>query len=309
MLGTNKGGRIRGSKFFVSIQNSRLGLMKWKRDVLGNVQNYITKKQATLDGLNYLIITNKTKSQAITLIKEIDKLRETNDHYWRQRSRVKWRAKGTVIQHFSMHYQLIEGRPITSQPSRMIAGVSYRSHKIPNVNTKHLSMRQRSSLEMEFTFPEIKKCFSSLNGNKALRPDGMSCQFFQQYWEIEEQDIGILGMPEMASHDKYLGLPTTLGTSKKEIFNSILEKVKCKWGSNDKKRTVHWTTWSKLCKSKANEGLGFRDLRVFNMVVLSKQAWKIISENHSPLARIYRDIYFPDGNLWTAQLGTKPSFT
>ncbi|GAA0142021.1 hypothetical protein LIER_35499 [Lithospermum erythrorhizon] len=38
----------------------------------------------------------------------------------------------------------------------------------------------------------------------------------------------ILGMPEITSHGTYLGLPTTIGASKKAIFNSIIDRAKVK---------------------------------------------------------------------------------
>ncbi|GAA0186339.1 hypothetical protein LIER_33627 [Lithospermum erythrorhizon] len=82
-----------GINLFCCIQNSRLGLLKWKRDALGNVQQKIDLEQATLDRLNQGTITNVSKVEAISLSKEIDKLRAANDEYWRQRSRVEWRVK------------------------------------------------------------------------------------------------------------------------------------------------------------------------------------------------------------------------
>ncbi|GAA0148725.1 hypothetical protein LIER_08089 [Lithospermum erythrorhizon] len=40
--------------------------------------------------------------------------------------------------------------------------------------------------------------------------------------------IGILGMPEVTTHGKYLGLPTSLGTSKKDFYSSLITRVKVK---------------------------------------------------------------------------------
>ncbi|GAA0141147.1 hypothetical protein LIER_42647 [Lithospermum erythrorhizon] len=93
MIGGSRDTFISTRNHFTCIQNSRLGLLEWKRNVLGNVQDKIESKQATLHCLNQGTITNVSKEQAFTLIKEIDKLRETNDVYWRQRSRVEWRVK------------------------------------------------------------------------------------------------------------------------------------------------------------------------------------------------------------------------
>ncbi|GAA0177581.1 hypothetical protein LIER_42143 [Lithospermum erythrorhizon] len=46
--------------------------------------------------------------------------------------------------------------------------------------------------------------------------------------ETREAISGILGMLEITSHGTYLGLPTTIGASKKAIFNSIIDRVKAK---------------------------------------------------------------------------------
>ncbi|GAA0173607.1 hypothetical protein LIER_27187 [Lithospermum erythrorhizon] len=162
----------------------------------------------------------------------------------------------------------------------------------------------------------------------------------------------ILGMLEVTTHEKYLGLSTSLGTSKKDFYSSLITRVKAKvkgskprllskvrkeifiksvlqaipnyhmqcfllpihvcnkinsilsnywWGSSEQKKSIYWTGWSKLCNTKANRGLGFRDLRLFNMALLSKQAWRIITDPHSQLARIYKPKYFPQGTFWNAQ--------
>ncbi|GAA0164710.1 hypothetical protein LIER_39843 [Lithospermum erythrorhizon] len=77
-----------GRNLFGCIQNSRLGLLKWTRE------QKIDLKQVALDRLKQGTITNVSKVEAISLSKEIDKLRAANDEYWTQRSRVEWRAKG-----------------------------------------------------------------------------------------------------------------------------------------------------------------------------------------------------------------------
>ncbi|GAA0185054.1 hypothetical protein LIER_32342 [Lithospermum erythrorhizon] len=129
----------------------------------------------------------------------------------------------------------------------------------------------------------------------------------------------LLGMSETASHGKYLGLPTTMGISKKAIFVSIVDKVK--------RKVVEWKSrlLSKagkeifiksvlqaiptLCKSKSEGGLGFRDLRTFNMDFLSKQAWRLITDPDSLLSRAYKERYFLSGSIRFAQLGQSPSYT
>ncbi|GAA0151510.1 hypothetical protein LIER_10215 [Lithospermum erythrorhizon] len=56
------------------------------------------------------------------------------------------------------------------------------------------------------------------------------------------------------------------------------------------------------------EGLGFRDTQCFNQTMLCKQAWKLLSEPHSYLSRVFKARYFPQGDFLSASLGAKPSY-
>lgn len=56
-------------------------------------------------------------------------------------------------------------------------------------------------------------------------------------------------------------------------------------------------------KAKSVEGLGFRDLVLFNQALLAKQGWRILQEPHSITAMILKAKYFLE-----AKLGNRPSF-
>ena len=54
--------------------------------------------------------------------------------------------------------------------------------------------------------------------------------------------------------------------------------------------------------------MGFRDLHVFNLIMLAKQAWCLIHNNWSLFYRVYKARYSPNTSFLDAELGNNPSF-
>ncbi|XP_062014134.1 uncharacterized protein LOC133730589 [Rosa rugosa] len=81
------------------------------------------------------------------------------------------------------------------------------------------------------------------------------------------------------------------------------------WGSTLDKRKIHWKSWDALCNPKEEGGLGFRSLTEFNSAMLEKQAWRIIDNPSSLIARIYKAKYYPTGTFWTAEPHATPSYS
>ena len=43
------------------------------------------------------------------------------------------------------------------------------------------------------------------------------------------------------------------------------------WGQKKEERKISWIAWDKLCKPKADEGMGFKDLKAFNLALLANK--------------------------------------
>lgn len=63
-----------------------------------------------------------------------------------------------------------------------------------------------------------------------------------------------------------------------------------------------------LMEEKLEGGLGFKDLRCFNLVLLAKQGWRLIQRPESLVTKIFKARYFPGNNLLDVDVGFWPSY-
>ncbi|XP_057443846.1 uncharacterized mitochondrial protein AtMg00310-like [Lotus japonicus] len=80
------------------------------------------------------------------------------------------------------------------------------------------------------------------------------------------------------------------------------------WGSDVTKRGLNWCKWSKLCRHKSVGGLGFRNLKNFDMALVAKNWWKVYTCPNSLLRRVFKAVYFHASDLYGAKKGYRPSY-
>ena len=80
------------------------------------------------------------------------------------------------------------------------------------------------------------------------------------------------------------------------------------WGQKENKRKVAWVSWEKLCTRKSKGGMGFKDLRAFNLALLAKQGWRILRKPNSLLHSVFKAKYSAMVSFMEAQLGRNPSY-
>ncbi|CAL1396794.1 unnamed protein product [Linum trigynum] len=166
-------------------------------------------------------------------------------------------------------------------------------------------------------------------------------------------------MPIVAKHEKYLGLATVAGRSKKELFTGIVDRIRKKlkgwkervlsvaarevliksvaqaqlsyamtvfkvpegvldevhsmimafwWGQKGTERRVSWLRREEMVCSKMEGGMGFRDLKGFNMALLAKQLWNLYQRPNSLIATILRAKYHKHVSILDARAGYNPSY-
>ncbi|CAH9094451.1 unnamed protein product [Cuscuta europaea] len=98
-------------------------------------------------------------------------------------------------------------------------------------------------------------------------------------------------------------LPKELCDDIEKVMNEFLWR-----GSKFDKKGLRWRSWKGLCMPKEVGGLGFRRLREFNLAMLGKQGWRLITDESCLMSRVLKARYFPNTNFLNAKLGNNPSF-
>ncbi|KAH9722180.1 reverse transcriptase domain-containing protein [Citrus sinensis] len=71
---------------------------------------------------------------------------------------------------------------------------------------------------------------------------------------------------------------------------------------------INWMKWERMCKPKDFGGLGFKQIHIFNVAMLGKQVWKLLTSPTSFVAKVLKARYFPRSSILDANLGFNPSF-
>ena len=71
---------------------------------------------------------------------------------------------------------------------------------------------------------------------------------------------------------------------------------------------IHWQSWTHMAKSKFDGGMGFKHLHCFNLALLAKQGWHLISSLGSFCAQVLKVKYYPHSYFLHAKRCHAPSY-
>ncbi|CAL8990363.1 unnamed protein product [Prunus brigantina] len=126
---------------------------------------------------------------------------------------------------------------------------------------------------------------------------------------VQKQVGEILQVQQKDGFGRYLGLTADFGVSKQQVFEELpinlckeieREIIRYWWKGHKEHKGIHWVGWHHLSMMKEAWGMGFRDLRCFNLAMLAKIGWRIIQYPDSLLATTYRDKYFRSSDFMSA---------
>ncbi|XP_057997941.1 uncharacterized protein LOC110671428 [Hevea brasiliensis] len=89
-----------------------------------------------------------------------------------------------------------------------------------------------------------------------------------------------------------------------------LEKLAAKfwWRKSFDSVNIHWLSWKRLSCSKSLGGLGFKELNLFNVALLAKQAWRVIKTPEALRVKVLKGVYFPSSYFLRAGKRNNPSW-
>ena len=87
-----------------------------------------------------------------------------------------------------------------------------------------------------------------------------------------------------------------------DLTKSLCDEIntmicRCWWSQQDNENKVHWLSWDTMCRRKEEGRLGFRDLHLFNLAMLARQAWRLIMAPDSLCGQVLKAKSFRNSDL------------
>jgi hypothetical protein len=96
----------------------------------------------------------------------------------------------------------------------------------------------------------------------------------------------------------------------KKVCNNLRAIIgKYWWSSSLDRNSLHRVAWNVLTKPKIKGGMGFRKLELFNVAMLGKHGWRLITNPNSLCSHVLKARYYPDCGFMQATVPKRSSAT
>ncbi|VFQ74389.1 unnamed protein product [Cuscuta campestris] len=72
--------------------------------------------------------------------------------------------------------------------------------------------------------------------------------------------------------------------------------------------SIKWMSWKRLSIPKKFGGMGFKEIRNFNVAMLGKKGWRFLTKHVALVSRVFKARYFPKSSFLEASLRGTPSY-
>ncbi|KAL0408322.1 UNVERIFIED_CONTAM: hypothetical protein Sradi_1766600 [Sesamum radiatum] len=218
------------STYYNRIRASRVLLTQWNRKSFGNICQ-------RMKDINDKICTPQNGRRNATVKSEIESLKDvTNDLalkeevFWKQRAKALWLKKGdgnTSFFHAKANERRLhkEIKHIKDNSRNEVVSLEEIQKVIVNYFSSIFTSIQPSEEAMEEVIASLGSRVTEDMNNELIRTFTTEeiTQALRQMHSLKSP--GSEGVEVVSKHDKYLGLPTVVGRSKREVFEGVKERV------------------------------------------------------------------------------------
>nr|KYP37358.1 Putative ribonuclease H protein At1g65750 family [Cajanus cajan] len=206
-----------------------------------------------------------------------------------------WRSLET-IKAILQNFELVSGPKVNFNKSNLI-GMNMSDHWLEQVANLLNYTTLQCSLGFVFVLVENDPLCWSANclANCPTCTSKFLIEAFVFFW-ILTIAIGMITSTKITLHNLL-----SLARISMHGLELLSRSLKVSYGGKKDHRKIHWLSWDRVCISKEEGGLRLCDLRKFNMALLGKWNWRMLTEPDSQWVRVLNSKYAKEDGSWVVE--------
>ncbi|KAK6152957.1 hypothetical protein DH2020_012596 [Rehmannia glutinosa] len=287
------------------LRDCSIGLLNWGNQYKDDLEAQVDKLKNKIASLRSGNITEATKTELADLQQKLDLCLDLLDLKWKQRAKLHWYKEGDRNTRF--FHNRASNRKQINHISYLKDDTGHAHHTPEGIEKIIIDYFGGLFSSSEPSPTDIAQALDRLTPRVTPAMNHMLSEPF-----TEKEIIKALSTCTLSNRLAPMAIPT-YAMSCFKFPDSVISDIQGLissfwWGSTPSHRKLHWSSWDSLARRKELGGLGFRSFKAFNLALLSKQAWRLLSNPYSLLAQVYKAKYYYSGTVFEARLGFRPSW-